>query len=36
MIIDDPEGMALGTEPIYSNGKAVGYVTSTNLTHCCR
>ena len=30
MIIDDPEGMALGTEPIYSGGKPVGYVTSTN------
>ena len=30
MILEDPEGMALGTEPIYSNGKAVGYVTSTN------
>jgi len=30
MILDDPEGMALGTEPIYSEGKNVGYVTSTN------
>ena len=30
MIMDDSEGMALGTEPIYSDGKAVGYVTSTN------
>jgi glycine cleavage system aminomethyltransferase T len=30
MVLDDPEGMALGTEPIYSDGKAVGYVTSTN------
>jgi glycine cleavage system aminomethyltransferase T len=30
MILDDPEGMALGTEPIYSEDKPVGYVTSTN------
>ena len=30
MVLEDPEGMALGTEPIYSDGKAVGYVTSTN------
>ena len=30
MVMDDSEGMALGTEPIYSDGKAVGYVTSTN------
>ena len=30
MILEDPEGMALGTEPIYSEGKNVGYVTSTN------
>ena len=30
MVLEDPEGIALGTEPIYSDGKAVGYVTSTN------
>ena len=30
MVLEDPDGMALGTEPIYSDGKAVGYVTSTN------
>ena len=30
MVLDDSEGLALGTEPIYSNGKTVGYVTSTN------
>ena len=30
MVLDDPEGMALGTEPIYKDGKVVGYATSTN------
>ena len=30
MVLDDPEGMALGIEPIYKDGKAVGYATSTN------
>ena len=30
MVMDDSEGMALGSEPLYSDRKPVGYVTSTN------